>query len=47
MQILVFDIGGTAIKWSLRDEAGKALKQDVFPTPRTRQTPFSPPSWKS
>lgn len=34
MQILVFDIGGTAIKWSLRDEAGKALKQDVFPTPK-------------
>ena len=34
MQILVFDIGGTAIKWSLRDEAGRALKQDVFPTPK-------------
>lgn len=34
MQILVFDIATTAIKWSLRDEAGRALKQDVFPTPK-------------
>lgn len=34
MQILVFDIAATAIKWSLRDEAGRALKQDVFPTPQ-------------
>ena len=40
MQILVFDIGGTAIKWSLRDEAGKALKQDIFSTPKDSADAF-------
>lgn len=34
MQILVFDIGGTAVKWSVREEDGTIHAKGSFPTPR-------------
>lgn len=34
MQILVFDIGGTAVKWSVRKEDGTVSTKGSFPTPK-------------
>lgn len=35
MQTVVFDIGGSAVKYSLMDEAGSFLSKGSFPTPKT------------
>jgi predicted NBD/HSP70 family sugar kinase len=34
MQILVFDIGGTSVKWSIRRKDGSICRKGSFPTPK-------------
>lgn len=38
MNYLVYDVGGTFIKYALMNEKGQILKKDKFPTPRDKQS---------